>query len=386
MLPPLSLEEAEHSRNVEALIRRRIVESGGWIDFETFMDLALYAPGLGYYSAGSRKLGPGGDFTTAPESSDIFSACVARQCADILTAVGGGDILEFGAGTGRMAAAVLESLESLAALPARYAILEVSADLKARQREAIGRLAPALRQRVTWLDEWPSVPARGVILANEILDALPCRRFALRTEGVRALGVALAPDGALVECERPADAVLLAEVNELARSLREPLPNGYRSEVCPRAAPWVSGVAQCLERGAVLILDYGMPRAHYYHPERNEGTLRCHFKQRAHDNPLIHVGVQDITAWVDFTRVAEAADACRLQVLGFATQAGFLLGAGIHELRGPVAGAAGARWAGEARRLLLPEEMGEAFKVMALGRDLDAPLKGFAYQDLRHLL
>jgi SAM-dependent MidA family methyltransferase len=386
-LPRLSHTEAEHSRAVEALIRTHIKERSGWLDFEAFMDLALYAPGLGYYSAGAAKLGSGGDFITAPELSDLFSACVARQCAEILARTPGGQILEFGAGTGRMAATVLECLARLDALPERYAILEVSADLRARQRERIGRLPVALAARVVWLDAWPTTPIRGAVLANEVLDALPCRRFVLRRDGVQALGVAAATEGALIEEERPADSALQGEIAAIAHGLPAPLPLGYRSEICPRVEAWIAGATQSLAHGAILIFDYGLPRAHYYHPQRRTGTLQCHFKQRAHDDPLINLGVQDITAWVDFTRVAHAADASGLEVLGFSTQAAFLLGTGIDSLADPDADpAARARWASEARQLLLPGEMGEAFKVMALGRALDGPLSGFAHQDLRHSL
>ncbi len=386
MLPSLTPEQAEQSARVEALIRRRIGEAGGWIDFETFMELALYAPGLGYYSAGSAKLGADGDFVTAPEISELFSRCVARQCAEILEKLGGGAIVEFGAGTGRMAAAVLRELGELGALPHRYAILEVSADLKARQLERLTRLPPALRDRVTWLDRWPATPIHGVVLANEVLDALACQRFALRQEGIRALGVGMADDR-LVALEHRADGRLVAALEAVLRDLPRPLPEGYRSELCLRIEPWIRGVADFLERGVLLALDYGLPRAHYYHPDRVDGTLRCHFRQRAHDDPLTRVGVQDITAWVDFTRVAEAASVSGLEVLGFATQAGFLLGAGIEALLAePRDAAARARAASEARRLLLPGEMGEALKVMALGRECPGPLCGFAHQDLRALL
>jgi len=382
-LPPLERGETEHTASVAALIRRRIGEAGGWIDFEAFMDLALYAPGLGYYRAGGAKLGDGGDFTTAPEMSDLYSRCIARQCAEILGVVGGG-IVEFGAGSGRMAATVLEELAELDALPERYAILEVSADLLDRQRERIARLPERLRARVTWLDRWPADPARGVILANEVLDALPCQRFTLRHGRIQALGVELAPDGGFREAERPVDPDLAAACKAVLRDLREPLPEGYVSEINLRVEPWIRGVAAGLRQGVALLIDYGLPRAHLYHPQRSEGTLRCHFKQRVHDDPLILAGVQDITAWVDFTRVAEAATSAELDVLGFATQAAFLLGTGITTLADqPTDPRERARVAGEARRLLLPGEMGEAFKVMALGRGYDTPLCGFAHQDLR---
>ena len=383
-MPALSPEEEEHSRKVAALIRERIRAAGGWLSFEEFMALALYAPGLGYYSAGSLKIGPGGDFVTAPEVSDLFSRCVAGQCAQVLA--DGGEILEIGAGTGRMAAAVLKALSARGVLPERYAILEVSADLRDRQRAALGRLAVELRERVVWLERLPERPLAGVILANEVLDALPCRRFVVAEEGVRELGVAVEGE-VIVEREGPAQRALADACASLMSELPEPLPAGYVSEICLRAAPWLTGIAECLERGLMLLFDYGLPRSHYYHPQRVTGTLVCHFKQRVHDNPYLNLGVQDITAWVDFTRVAEAAVECGLDVAGFVTQAAFLLGTGVERLVGeesdPVRH---ARIAGEARRLLLPGEMGEAFKVMALTRDFDEPLAGFALQDLRRSL
>ncbi len=386
-LPPLTAEEREHSAHLEALIRRRIAEAGGWIDFETFMDLALYAPGLGYYSAGSAKLGPAGDFVTSPELGELFSACVARQCAEILAGLEGGEILEFGGGTGRMAATVLCALERLGALPERYAILEVSADLRARQQELVRTLQAPLAERVVWLERWPQHPLRGVMLANEVLDALACQRFRVGAERIGALGVGIGADGALAELERPAGERLRAACGALLDSLPQSLPEGYRSEICLRLPPWIAGVADRLERGALLVFDYGLPRAQYYHPERRTGTLRAHFRHRAHEDPLTRLGLQDITAWVDFTRVAEAADAARLEVLGFATQAAFLLGTGIEaRLAGALDPQERARLAGEARRLLLPGEMGEAFKVMALGRGCSERLRGFAHQDLRATL
>jgi SAM-dependent MidA family methyltransferase len=395
MTPALSPEEEAHSRAVSALIRERVGAAGGWLPFEQFMELALYAPGLGYYSAGSVKLGPGGDFVTAPEVSDLFSRCVARQCAQILG--GGGEILELGAGTGRMAAAILASLAADGALPERYAILEVSADLAQRQRQRLDTLPRELRRRVVWLDRLPPRPIRGVILANEVLDALPCRRFVLGAGTVRELGVALAADPAagaeaafremLVERAAAPDEALASACAALLAELPGPLPDGYSSEICLRLAPWIAGVADCLERGAMLLFDYGLPRAHYYHPQRAAGTLRCHFKHRVHDDPYINIGVQDITAWVDFTRVAEAAVDAGLDVGGFTTQAAFLLATGMESLLAEaVEPVAHARLAGEARRLLLPGEMGEAFKVMALTRQCDAALEGFALQDLRRSL
>jgi SAM-dependent MidA family methyltransferase len=392
MMPALSAEEEQHSRAISALIREHLAAAaGGWVPFDEFMELALYAPGLGYYSAGSVKLGADGDFVTAPEVSDLFSRCVARQCAQVLA--GGGEILELGAGTGRMAAVILESLAALGALPARYAILEVSADLAERQRQRLGKLPREIRERVVWLERLPERPINGVILANEVLDALPCRRFTLRSGVMRELGVAAqdgtSADGSVVFVDREAEAKeeLASAGAALLGELQAPLPDGYASEICLRVAPWIAGVAACLGRGLMLTFDYGLPRAHYYHPQRTAGTLRCHFKQRVHDDPYINIGVQDITAWVDFTRVAEAAVACGLDVSGFCTQAAFLLGTGIEQFVAESTDTVEhVRLAGEARRLLLPGEMGEAFKVMALTRECDVALQGFALQDLRQSL
>ena len=397
ILPPLSPEERRHSRSLAGLIRAQIAAAGGWLSFERFMELALYAPGLGYYSAGSVKIGVGGDFVTAPEVSDLFNRCVARQCAEILT-VTGGEILELGAGTGRMAATVLTALAAQGVLPQRYAILEVSADLAARQRARLAQLPPQLRERVVWLERLPETPLRGVMLANEVADCLPCRRFTWRDGAVMELGVALAAAAAVggnaafgeeisfrEQCAA-ADAPLARACEALFASLPGELPQGYASEICLRVDPWIASLSECLGCGVLLLCDYGLPRRHYYHRERTSGTLRCHFKQRAHADPYINVGVQDITAWVDFTRIAEAALAADLTLAGFATQAGFLLAAGLEALVAEADSAQRARLAGEARRLVLPEEMGEAFKFMALTRGYDSPLSGFALQDLRHLL
>lgn len=410
ILPSLSPDEERHSRAAAALIRERLAAAGGWLSFEQFMELALYAPGVGYYSAGSVKLGPSGDFVTAPEVSDLFSRCVARQCADVMAETGG-EILELGAGTGRMAATILQALEQLGELPDRYAILEVSADLADRQRTRIQQLPPALRERVVWLDRLPQGSIRGVILANEVLDALPFQRFVVQNGSARSLGVGLEGDS-FVWREKPNDlagadllaanrlaadagiaapaaarAAVEATADTLLQDLPFALPDGYVSEICPRVEPWIAGVGQCLDQGMLLLFDYGLPRAHYYHPQRTAGTLRCYFKQRAHDDPYINVAVQDITAWVDFTRVAEAAVAAELEVAGFATQAAFLLGTGIEALTAEATELADrARLAGEARRLLLPGEMGESFKAMALCRAVQQPLRGFAHQDLRRSL
>jgi SAM-dependent MidA family methyltransferase len=354
------------------------------------MRLALYAPGLGYYSAGATKLGSGGDFVTAPEISSLFSRCLARQCADVLQDTRG-DVLELGAGSGRMAADVLTELAALDCLPERYFILEVSADLAERQRTRLAELPRELSSRVQWLDRWPERVMRGVVLANEVLDAMPVERFVLRTRpgglDVRALGVGLSRDGFEWRETSPSPELMHA-VADIVEALPAPLPDGYVSEVCLAFQPWIASLAAQLEQGVALLIDYGLPRAHLYHPERSAGTLRCHFRHRAHDDPFINVGLQDITAWVDFTRVAEAADSAGLEVLGFASQAAFLIGAGMESLLTAGMQLAGedivarSRLAGEARRLMLPGEMGEIFKVIALGRGYGSPLAGFSTQTL----
>jgi SAM-dependent MidA family methyltransferase len=382
ILPSLSPEEEAHSAAAATLIRERLASAGGWLSFADFMELALYAPGIGYYSAGAVKIGASGDFVTAPEVSDLFSRCVARQCADVLAETGG-EILELGAGTGRMAATILNALAEIGVLPDRYAILEVSADLSDRQRARLLQLPSPLRERVVWLDRLPEKPIRGVMLANEVVDALPFQRFVVRDGVAYELGVGLA--GSEIGWQQRTED--FAAATTLVRGCPEPLPNGYMSELCLRVEPWMAGVGRCLGQGALLVFDYGLPRAHYYHAQRTDGTLRCYFKQRAHDNPFINIAVQDITAWVDFTRVADAALEAGLEVAGFATQAAFLLGNGIEPMISAAADVTGrARLAGEARRLLLPGEMGESFKAMALCRNLQQPLRGFSFQDLRNSL
>jgi SAM-dependent MidA family methyltransferase len=391
-LPPLSADERAHSQRVSEHIREFMRAQGGVIGFDAWMRLALYAPGLGYYSAGATKLGGAGDFVTAPEISSLFSRCLARQSAEVLQETGG-DVLELGAGSGRMAADVLLELRELGVLPDRYRILEVSADLAARQQARLAQLPPDLARRVEWLDRWPERGMNGVVLANEVLDAMPVERFVLRgdpgAQRVHALGVAL-DDGPVGEGfawqELEASPELRHAVAGILESLPQPLPDGYVSEICLAFQPWVASLSSMLEHGVALLVDYGLPRAQLYHPERSDGTLRCHFRHRAHDDPFVNVGLQDITAWVDFTSVADAAESADFDVLGFATQCGFLIGAGMESLLTAQMREADprrqAQLAGEARRLMLPGEMGEIFKVIALGKGFTQPLSGFSTQAL----
>jgi len=391
----ISDDERRHTLRVRESIAREIAAAGGWISFERYMDLALYAPGLGYYSAGAHKLGAGGDFTTAPEISSLFGACVAKQCAEVLGAVRDGSILEVGAGSGRMAVDILARLETLAQLPARYLILEVSADLKERQRTLLHAALPHLGNRVEWLDTLPP-PFDGVIVANEVLDALPVSRFRWDGTVFEELGVTLR-DGAFSSAARPADSAMAHRCKALMAHAMlsagqfpgDGVLDGYISEYCPRLPSWAVGVARSLRTGAVLWFDYGLPRAQYYLAERRDGTLLCHFRHRVHDDPFRHPGLSDITAWVDFTTMAEAAGAANCELAGFTTQAFFLAGMHIEaEMHAFAGGDANrfARLANQARQLMLPGEMGERFKAMAWLRGLDLELSGFALQDLRHTL
>jgi SAM-dependent MidA family methyltransferase len=385
-LPEPNAAEQAHSRVLIHRIRDAI-EPKGWLSFERFMDMALYEPGLGYYSAGARKLGPGGDFVTAPEISPLFSRCVARQCADVLRRIGG-DVLELGAGSGVMATDMLLELAALDCLPTRYLILEVSADLRERQRATLTARAPELLNRVQWLDALPEKLV-GVVVANEVLDALPVQRFVIRGEHVNALGVTWQLN-ALDWSEVRADAKLEAAVRNIEASIGGALPDGYSSEINVRLAPWIAGLAQALDQGVMLFVDYGLPRAQYYSPERKRGTLLCHYRHRFHDDALAHVGLQDIGAWVDFTAVAEAAVANECSVIGYTTQAHFLIGCGIDRLLADLADrelTSRLQIGKQAMVLTLPGEMGERFKAIALGKNCvgknwDAPLMGFSVRDM----
>jgi SAM-dependent MidA family methyltransferase len=384
-LPALSADEAAHAARVARHIRAEIAAAGGWIPFAQFMQLALYAPGLGYYSAGTRKFGASGDFVTAPELTPVFARCLAGQVAEVLEQTGGGDVVEVGAGSGAMAVELLAALAARDSLPARYRILEVSAELRERQRAALVQRDPALLSRVEWLDAAPGQPWRGALVANEVADALPVERFCLGAGGVEAVGVVTRDDGLAFQ-RRPAGAELTAAVERRLADLPEGLGAGYESEVCLLLRPWIAALAREMQQGAMLFVDYGLARMHYYHPSRSGGSLCGFFRHRRVEDVLSNPGLQDITAWVDFTELAEAGAEAGLAVGGFSTQAHFLLAAGLdRELAAAGEGldAVGrARLAQAASTLVMPGEMGERFKVMALTRGLDEPLSGFAFRDL----
>lgn len=379
-LPEPSEDARRHSDRLSQLIRDEIESGGGWISFARFMELALYAPGLGYYVAGATKLGGEGDFVTAPEISPLFGKTLARQIAQILERTDG-NILELGAGSGAMAADVLDELHALDRPPRRYLILETSPQLAERQRQTLQQRQPALKDRVEWISALPE-NFDGVIIANEVLDALPVHLVAWRKNGLFERGVRWT-DG-FAWAERP---LLPGALRSVAETIGAQA--GYVSEISLLAPALVRSLAAALRKGALLLIDYGFGRREYYHPQRAQGTLMCHYRHRAHDDAFFLPGLQDLTAHVDFTAVAEAGIDAGLKMLGYATQAQFLINSGItgllerHAEDAPV-----ARFAltASVQKLLSPAEMGELFKVMALGRGIDGPLLGFASGDKSRLL
>ncbi len=383
-LPIPDPEALAHSRRLQQRLMAAIAESGGWLSFGRFMDLLLYAPGLGYYAAGARKFGADGDFVTAPEMTPLFARALARQVAQGMAASAPA-ICEIGAGSGRLAADLLLALEAGQTLPERYFILDLSADLRQRQQATLARMAPHLAGRVVWLDRLPE-SFSGVVLANELLDALPVELVAWRENGIFARGVALTADGAFTWRERPAAGALLAAAEEISAQC-EP-PPGFESEIGLASRAWTAEWGHRLQQGLLLLIDYGFPRREFYHPQRERGTLMCHYRHHAHPDPFYLPGLQDVTAHVDFTAIAAAADGAGLDALGYASQGRFLLNCGILDYLGdiPVDSADYPRAAGAVNKLLLPHEMGELFKVLALGRGLSEPLCGFMAGDHRHRL
>ncbi len=374
-LPTPSPDDATRSEALAALLRETMMASSGAIDFSRFMELALYAPGLGYYTSTARQFGERGDFITAPELSPIFGQCLARQCAEILVQLGGGSILEAGAGRGTLCVDILGELERSGQLPEQYFILELSAALKAEQQRQIEARLPHLANRVQWLAALPPAGFRGVVLANELLDAMPVELFQVTESGIRQLQVCCGNSG-FAWTTREADAVIVNRIAPLG------LPSDYVSEIGLVAEAWIRTLGTSLREGLLLLIDYGFPRHEFYHPQRTHGTLMCHYRHRAHADPLMLPGLQDITAHVDFTAIAEAGSETGLDCVGYTSQAAFLLATGIEQTV-PGDGKAHRSWAEQVRKLTLPHEMGEFFKVMALGRGIASPLRGFALADRR---
>lgn len=387
-LPAPAPEAQAHSDQLRALIHAEIARSGGSIAFSRYMELALYAPGLGYYSAGATKFGAAGDFITAPELGGLFAACVAEATAPVLRRYqGAACFFELGGGSGAFARQVLPALAARNAVPAEYRILEPSADLRERQRQRLqAELPPELFARLRWLDRLPEEDWVGVLFANEVLDALPASRFVMRAGEVMEQHVERIDTG-LRFCERPADLLVGGAVRHLERSLGSGFGEGYTSELLPQLPYWLDAVCGSLAEGLALFVDYGYPRAEFYLPERSDGTLLCHYRHRVHADPFHLPGLTDITASVDFTALAEAGQHAGFELAGYCSQAAFLLNNGLQQHVEASAGdtLSQHRLALESKRLILPAEMGERFQVMGLVRGVDCEAQ-FAFGDLSHRL
>ena len=382
-VPPVDMQAL--SQQLATSIASEIAQQGT-LEFSQFMAQALYTPNLGYYCNNLRKFGQYGDFVTAPEISPLFSYCLANQCASIL-AITGGVIFELGAGSGVMAADILTHLKAQQQLPEQYWILEPSATLKQRQQSYLQAQHSDYFARIIWLDTPPTQPWQGVLLANEVIDALPCQRFIVTEAGLRLQHVMVTEKQGFDWCIHPDPQAVSVSLQERLQS--HALPIGYTSEWHEILYPWLQGIAQQFDRGAMLWVDYGYNERDYYSPERVEGTLLAHYQQRAHQDVLAWPGLQDLTASVNFTALADAALACGLSVAGYTTQAAFLHATGLAELMVPYESADELTWyklSQQVQQLILPAQMGERFQVMALTRNLDIPLLGFSLLDNRHRL
>ena len=384
-LPQPSAEALAQSDRLVARLQSQIDAAGGWVSFATYMADALYTPGLGYYSGGARKFGPGGDFITAPELTPLFGQALANQVKQIMD-LSAPHIIEAGAGTGLLAADLLLELEHLGTVPETYGILEVSGELRERQFATLAEKAPHLAARVHWLDGLPE-RFSGAVVANEVLDVMPVHLIAWRADGVFERGVSLDAAGQFAWADRPVSGKLA----EAVAALDLPLPDEgeYVSELNLAGRAWVAEWAARLEQGAMILIDYGYPRAEYYLDSRSTGTLLCYFRHHAHGDPFKWPGLNDITAFVDFTAVAEAGFDAGLDVLGYTDQANFLFNSGVLAClarRAPEESADYIRAAKAVQRLTGPHEMGELFKVIALGRGIAQPLLGFLRGDRLHAL
>lgn len=353
----------------------------GPVPFVDFMQQALYAANLGYYSAGLAKFGAEGDFITAPELTPLFAQTLANQCQQVMLDLVKPDLFEFGAGSGRLCVDLLTALEQRCCLPNHYFILEISSNLQQRQQALFAKEIPHLLDRIHWLSRWPKEAFNGVVIANEVLDAMPVHRFLQSEEGILESYVSLDSKGDLVEIFQPSSNPRLIEAvqNRVAADLKP-----YLSEVNLFIDGWIEQCFAMLSAGAMFLIDYGFPRHEYYHPDRNKGTLMCHYRHHAHTNPLIHLGEQDITAHVDFTHVAEAALDAGFQVAGYTNQASFLLANGLLSLLDDSGDQRKQLQKRQAvKQLIQPTEMGELFKVIALTKNCESRLTGFQLQDKR---
>ena len=380
-LPIPSPPALEHSARLTELIQQEIAANDGWISFARYMELALYAPGLGYYTAGAHKFGVAGDFITAPELSDLFGRTLARQVQQIM-AQSAPHILELGAGSGKLAVDMLTELEALNDLPESYSILEVSADLRERQRALVQEKLPHLADRVHWLDALPE-NFSGAIVANEVLDALPVHLVHWRDAAITERGVVNVADRFAWAARDIVDAELRAAAQKIS------VPDDYVSEICLAARGLMQSLAARLDAGALLFIDYGFGANEFYHVQRTRGTLMCHYRHYAHDDPFYLPGLQDITAHVNFTDIAESGIDAGLELIGYTNQAFFLINAGITDLLAQHAPANVREYlplSSQLQKLTSPAEMGDLFKVIALGKNLTEPLSGFSRGDLSRAL
>ena len=386
-LPRPDDDSLAHCQKVCKSIRQAIDEAEGSISFAQYMHLALYSPGLGYYNVGTTKFGVAGDFITAPEISPLFSRVVARQCKVVLEQLKKGQILELGAGNGRFAVDILRKLTDLKSLPARYLILETSAELKVRQEELIGEELPNLRPKVEWLSQLPEKFV-GVVIANEVADALPVERFERTDNTVLQMHVTANETG-FEWSRKPAPEILTIAVKKIEADIGKVLPRGYQSEISLALPDWIGQIANCLDNGLVLLFDYGVSRREYYSRDRNQGWLRCHLRHHAHNEPLIYPGIQDVTSWVDFTAIAESAVYHGLDVAGYVTQAQFLINGGLEEELIGIADLPVAdqfELSRQVKLLTLPGEMGENFKCIGLSRGNLTGITAFSSTDRAHVL
>jgi len=378
-LPTPDQDALKLSDKLKQKISSVISSEGGSISFARFMEMALYEPGLGYYSAGLAKFGAEGDFITAPEVSPLFGQCFARQIRQVFSSLDQRVILEFGAGSGRLACDILKALESLNALPDAYLILEVSADLRDRQQQLIATEIPHLEDKVEWLEHLPENKISGVILANEVLDALPVERFQIDNRQIKEQRVTFEKNK--FQFLTVTSSGSLKQAVEMIQSL----PDGYVSEINRTLPAWFKSLSDTLESGVIFCVDYGCSHNDYYHPDRINGSLICHYRHRAHDDPFVYIGLQDISASVDFTMVAEAAFSCGLTVEGYTTQAYFLMSCGLVDLLDEEKEKSSEQYlrsSQQVKTLTLPGEMGKRFKVLALTKEFDEPLMGFEINNL----
>lgn len=411
-LPPPDEAALQHTRALIELIHNEIAAAGGWISFEQYMKLALYAPGLGYYSGGAAKFGQEGDFVTAPELSSLFGEAVARQAVQVLEVVRSGDILEFGAGTGKLALDLLLELEKLGSLPKQYFILEVSAELQQRQRYLFEKSAPHLLPLIAWLKHLPP-KFSGFVLANEVIDAMPVHLVGWRGADLFERGVA-SRDGEFAWCERPLtkgrgargkereeeEKAFFEAAHELDSQIKPGVDHGdggsaseylgeYITEINLSARHFMQSLGNMLENGLILLIDYGFGQSEYYHPQRNCGTLMCHYRHRVHDDPFYLPGLQDITSHVDFSAIAKAAANSGLELMGYTTQAHFLINCGITEILAQTPAENIKDYlplANQLQKLVSSAEMGELFKAIAFGKNISEPLTGFVHGDKSRML